>query len=256
VNPRAKAPLPLLPRDAQAAGDQAAAPLSDAPIAETFYSIQGEGRLTGTPSFFVRFSGCKLRCTWCDTPYASWNPEGERRTLESILAEALAIPARHAVLTGGEPMIFPQVEPLATMFAAAGLHVTIETAGTVFRALHCDLMSISPKLANSTPGPEHGPWSARHEERRLNFPVLQQLLDGYPSRQLKFVVASQADVDEVQGVLDRLSGWQPDEVMLMPEGVLPVAGPNRDWIVRACLDRGWRYCQRLHIDLFGNTRGT
>src|SRR5256885_2235085 len=79
------------------------------PIAETFLSIQGEGKLAGTPSFFIRVSGCNLRCSWCDTPYASWNPEGSPRTIDSLIDEARASGARHAVLTGGEPMIFPQL---------------------------------------------------------------------------------------------------------------------------------------------------
>ena len=56
-------------------------------ISEIFYSLQGEGELTGVPSVFVRTSGCNLRCTWCDTPYASWNPEGEQRSVEQIMAD-------------------------------------------------------------------------------------------------------------------------------------------------------------------------
>src|SRR5271168_1155713 len=73
-------------------------------ISEIFYSIQGEGGLAGVPSVFVRTSGCKLRCAWCDTPYASWNPEGEPRTVEEIVAAVQShAAARHVVLTGGEP---------------------------------------------------------------------------------------------------------------------------------------------------------
>src|SRR2546421_5370438 len=74
-------------------------------ISEIFYSIQGEGMLTGVPSVFVRTSGCNLRCTWCDTPYTSWIPEGADKTVEQIVAEVRAHPARHVVVTGGEPMI-------------------------------------------------------------------------------------------------------------------------------------------------------
>src|ERR1700746_780613 len=78
-------------------------------IAELFYSLQGEGSLVGVPSFFIRTSGCNLRCAWCDTPYTSWNPEGAEMTLDAILAEMQRCPARHAVVTGGEPMIAPQI---------------------------------------------------------------------------------------------------------------------------------------------------
>src|SRR5256885_1880439 len=95
-------------------------------IAEIFYSVQGEGGLLGVPSVFVRTSGCNLRCAWCDTPYTSWQPEGEERTLESIVAEVERYPARHVVVTGGEPMIAPEIAKLTGMFGAR--HMTIETA--------------------------------------------------------------------------------------------------------------------------------
>ena len=71
-------------------------------IAEIFYSLQGEGTLAGVPSVFIRVSGCNLRCTWCDTPYASWNPQGTDLPLSAILEEVGKHPARHVVLTGGE----------------------------------------------------------------------------------------------------------------------------------------------------------
>jgi hypothetical protein len=83
-------------------------------IAEIFHSVQGEGELTGVPSVFVRTSGCNLRCAWCDTPYASWQPEGKQRSLPEILREIEAHPTtRHVVLTGGEPMIAPDLPALA-----------------------------------------------------------------------------------------------------------------------------------------------
>lgn len=240
------------------AGDAAALP-----IAETFVSIQGEGKLTGTPSWFVRLSGCNLRCAWCDTPYASWNPEGTPRSLDDLVAEARASGARHAVITGGEPMIFPGVSELTARLAnEAGMHVTIETAGTVLRPVTCDLMSISPKLANSTPGPDtqpgRGGWSQRHERRRINIDALQALIDAHPSpgHQLKFVVRGPGDLPEIESVLSRLTGWTDADVLLMPEGVAAPSPLLREMVLRACLERGWRYCHRLHIELFGNTRGT
>jgi 7-carboxy-7-deazaguanine synthase len=119
-------------------------------IAELFYSIQGEGSLVGVPSVFIRTSGCNLRCAWCDTPYTSWRPEGTDLELDGILDEVAAFPARHVVVTGGEPMIAPDIVALTGRLRALGRHITIETAGTVFAPVACDLMSISPKLANST----------------------------------------------------------------------------------------------------------
>lgn len=246
------------------------------PVSETFVSVQGEGKLAGVPSFFVRLSGCNLRCRWCDTPYASWDPDGSPLPIERIVAAARASGVRHAVVTGGEPMMFPRVVELAGALAGpdaggerSGMHVTIETAGTVvppsgLGGLACDLMSISPKLASSTPRDDPrdptGAWAARHEERRINLPVLQALLDRYPSpqHQLKFVVCErvESDVAEIGALLARLRGWQPDDILLMPEGVGPPSPEHKAAMAAACVQRGWRYCPRLHIDLFGNTRGT
>ena len=115
--------------------------------------MQGEGLLTGTPSVFVRASGCNLRCWFCDTPYASWTPEGEDLSVDEILAQVERHDCRHVVITGGEPMLFAELIPLTAALRAAGRHITIETAGTLYLPVQCDLMSISPKLANSTPPP-------------------------------------------------------------------------------------------------------
>lgn len=226
-------------------------------VSETFTSIQGEGKLTGVPSWFVRLSGCNLRCAWCDTPYASWKPEGPMRTIDDLVAEARAAGVTHAVVTGGEPMIFAGTETLTRRLADTGFHITIETAGTVSRPVTAHLMSISPKLANSTPSPERaGEWSLRHEDRRINIGALQGLIDAYPDRQLKFVIASEADLPEIEGLLSQLRGWSPGDVLLMPEGTSLPSSATKAMVVAACLKRNWRYCTRLHIDLFGNKRGT
>lgn len=239
-------------------------------IAEAFSSIQGEGKLTGVPSFFVRTSGCNLRCTWCDTPYASWDagnqstdgsPPEEKRTIQSLVDEAVESGLTNVVLTGGEPMIFDEIVSLCASLKELGFHITIETAGTVHRDIACDLMSISPKLANSAPaiGDPRDPlgvWHQRHEDRRLDLNALQQLIDGAQEFQIKFVVSSPADLDEIDRILAALTGWAAADILLMPEGVAPPAPGDCDWLLRVCLDRGWRFCRRLHIDLFGNTRGT
>jgi 7-carboxy-7-deazaguanine synthase len=120
-------------------------------IAETFTSLQGEGMLVGVPSFFIRTSGCNLRCRWCDTPYTSWLPEGERRSVSRLLAEAVDSGARHVVLTGGEPLLQREVGVLTEELGKAGFHITVETAGTVDPEFRCDLLSLSPKTANSDP---------------------------------------------------------------------------------------------------------
>lgn len=231
------------------------------PISETFHSIQGEGKLTGVPSFFIRTSGCNLRCRWCDTPYASWNPDGRPVTIPELADLAQMSGARHVVLTGGEPMLFPQIVPLCERLAQAGMHITIETAGTVWREVPHDLMSISPKLSNSTPqlGDPRDPgggWKDRHEQRRINVAALQSLIDGAREIQLKFVVSTPQDLPEVERLLSTLRGWKPTDILLMPEGVTVPPPGAMDWIVRECLARSWRLCPRLHVQLFGNTRGT
>ena len=221
-------------------------------IAEIFYSVQGEGSLIGVPSIFVRTSGCNLRCSWCDTPYTSWNPEGEDFTVDEILARADRFPAaRHVVLTGGEPMIAPGIVELSRRFRELGLHITIETAGTVFAPVACDLMSISPKLANSTP---EGVFRAQHERLRLQPDVLRRLISAC-DYQLKFVVASEDDLPEVTALVSLLNA-PSDKVILMPEGIAPDVLERRGaWIAEICKQRGYRFSPRLHIHLYGNKRG-
>src|SRR5688572_13473577 len=102
-------------------------------VAEVFFSIQGEGSLVGVPSAFVRTTGCNLRCEWCDTPYTSWEPEGEDLAVATVLARVASYNVRHVVVTGGEPLIAAGVEELCGGLRAAGHHITVETAATVFR---------------------------------------------------------------------------------------------------------------------------
>ncbi|HTX36722.1 MAG TPA: 7-carboxy-7-deazaguanine synthase QueE [Bryobacteraceae bacterium] len=225
-------------------------------IAELFYSLQGEGSLVGVPSFFIRTSGCNLRCAWCDTPYTSWRPEGTELPIDQILDEWRAHSARHVVVTGGEPMIAPEIVPLTHRLRAAGAHITIETAGTVAPPVACDLMSISPKLANSTP-PASGPeaaWASRHERLRIQPPVLAELMGRY-DYQLKFVVQTRADLEEVRVLVHEL-GAPAERVILMPEGVTAEVLRERSlWIAEACKEEGYRFSPRLHVDLYGNRRG-
>jgi 7-carboxy-7-deazaguanine synthase len=220
-------------------------------IAEIFHSIQGEGALVGTPSVFVRTSGCNLRCRWCDTPYTSWNPEGREMALADILAEVRGFGAAHVVVTGGEPMIAPGIVELTHGLKAMGLHITIETAGTVHHEVACDLMSISPKLANSTP---EGPFAAQHERLRYQPGMLRWLMDEY-TYQLKFVVADPADLTEIETMLQE-TGADRDRVVLMAEGTDSVTLQERArWLTEICKRTGFRYSPRLHIDLWGNRRG-
>jgi 7-carboxy-7-deazaguanine synthase len=227
-------------------------------ICELFYSIQGEGKLMGIPSTFVRASGCNLRCVWCDTPYASWDPEGPEMSVDEIVAKVREFGAKHVVLTGGEPVIMPDIEQLCAALKAKGHHLTVETAATVFKPLQLDLASLSPKLANSTPhNREGGRFAVSHERQRLNFDTIQRFIDTSPEVQLKFVVAHASDMEEIDSTLARVKGWKREDVLLMPEGTdVETLNSRAGWIAEICAKTGYRYCPRLHVALYGNTRGT
>jgi 7-carboxy-7-deazaguanine synthase len=231
-------------------------------VAELFYSIQGEGKLIGVPSVFVRASGCNLRCVWCDTPYASWQPEGDDVPVAAIVARVAAHDCKHVVLTGGEPMIMPEIVDLARELRSRGHHLTIETAATVFKPIDVDLASLSPKLSNSTPHDrEGGRFVELHERQRRRPDVIQSFIDQARDRggdfQLKFVVADEADLAEIEGLLREIRGWSPSDVLLMPEGTSVDALQSRSgWLADICKRTGFRYAPRLHVELFGHTRGT
>lgn len=229
-------------------------------ISEIFHSLQGEGELTGVPSVFVRTSGCNLRCVWCDTPYASWNPEGTQRAVEQIVAEVEQHRrTRHVVLTGGEPMIAKEIRELAGAIKATGRHITIETAATVAPdGIACDLASLSPKLLNSAPDAlQHSVWRKRHEATRWQPEVVRAWIDAYPY-QFKFVVSRIEDIDELEHMLAALRREIPrHKVLLMPEGTtMERLRRTSSWLAEVCKERGYRYAHRLHIELFGNKRGT
>lgn len=230
-------------------------------ISEIFYSVQGEGCLVGVPSVFVRASGCNLRCDWCDTPYASWTPEGREMRIEEILREVARHPSRFVVVTGGEPMVAKDIRVLLALLREEGMHVTLETAGTVPpEGARVDLASISPKLANSRPDPGRAgaAWVDRHERTRLQPGVLRLWLEQAEDFQLKFVISSEEDLREMQVVVAAIGvPVPPEKILLMPEGTsLEVMRGRYELLVEACKTHGWRFSPRLHIELFGNRRGT
>ncbi len=224
-------------------------------IAEIFYSVQGEGILVGVPSAFIRTSGCNLRCSWCDTPYTSWQPTGRDRTLSQILDEVKKYRATHVVITGGEPLIADGIEDLAKALVAQAYHLTIETAATVFRPLPCSLISMSPKLSNSTPWEKaQGQYAPLHEERRLNFAAIQAYMASY-DYQLKFVVDREQDFEEIHAIIEKLMDVDPERIVVMAQGTTREELQEKaHWIVDRCKTHGFRYTPRLHIDLYGNQR--
>jgi 7-carboxy-7-deazaguanine synthase len=226
-------------------------------IAELFCSLQGEGLLTGTRSAFVRVSGCNLRCWFCDTPYASWHPTGETLSLEEIVAQVAAFPAEHVVLTGGEPMLFADLVPLCRRLRGQGRHITIETAGTRYLPVECDLMSISPKLSGSSPDPrQHPAWARRHQRRRQAPAVVRRLVAEHPY-QLKFVVDRRDDCPEILDYLAALPGIDRRRVMLMPQGTdRAILAEKARWLIPYCAEQQLQFCPRRQIEWFGPARGT
>ena len=226
-------------------------------IAEIYKSVQGEGLLTGTPSVFVRASGCNLRCWFCDTPFASWQPEGIDYAVDEIVAEIEEWDCRHVVLTGGEPLLFAEMIPLTEALRLSGRHITVETAGTLFLPVECDLMSISPKLSSSGPdAAQHSHWSRRHERQRFLPEVIAQLVESY-EYQLKFVIHDAAEISEVDEFLSHFPGVRSDRVLLMPQGItLEELQPRTEWLEPICTERGWTFCPRRQIEWFGPVRGT
>jgi 7-carboxy-7-deazaguanine synthase len=226
-------------------------------IAEIYKSTQGEGFLTGTDSVFVRASGCNLRCWFCDTPHASWQPAGVDLSIQEIMRQVAEFDVLHVVLTGGEPMLFAELIPLCEALRAIGAHVTIETAGTLYLPVVCDLMSISPKLSNSAPAaPEHPRWYRRHEDNRDAPAVVRQLIEEH-AYQLKFVVETESDVDEVEQYVEAHPEIERARVMLMPQA----RSENEQqmiatWLIPRCAQLGLQYCPRKQIEWFGLTRGT
>lgn len=226
-------------------------------IAEIYRSIQGEGLLTGAPSVFVRTSGCNLRCWFCDTPYTSWRPTGRDMAVDEIVAQVEEWDTRHVVVTGGEPMLHAELIPLCRRLRAIRRHVTIETAGTLYLPVPCNLMSISPKLSNSGPSPkEHPRWSRRHDRDRHRPEVVRRLMAEHPY-QLKFVINTPADLVELGRYLGALSTVSRDRVLLMPQGTEQHELDTRAaWLRPYCELRGMVFCPRKQIEWFGPVRGT
>jgi 7-carboxy-7-deazaguanine synthase len=248
-------------------------------------TFQGEGKLTGTACLFIRTSACNLRCAWvgldgngslCDTPYSSHNPEKNQMDVEDIVKIVVENTRdqniNHVVISGGEPtMQTDALVELVQKLNALFYHITIETNATVYDeriSKYSNLMSMSPKLASSTPwvanlknsGVEYKQkWAERHERDRINIDVMQNYINDRTRKncdfQLKFVVATEQDIEEIESILSQLRNFQPSDICLMPEGVdVNTLNSRTGWVAEQALKRGWRFCPRLHIMMFGKNR--
>ncbi|WP_086616607.1 7-carboxy-7-deazaguanine synthase QueE [Erythrobacter tepidarius] len=236
----------------------------DSGAPEIFASLQGEGPSMGMPVAFVRLSRCNLACTWCDTAY-TWRFTGDnrphrdgiafdRKTNQVTLAPAeaaariAALGQKRLVITGGEPLL--QAGALAEMLAhLPDMAVEIETNGTIAPPARLDVRvdqyNVSPKLA--------------HSGNDAGLALIPERLDAWarePRACLKFVIAAPADVDEVRALQQRYR-FRPGQVFLMAEGTDSKTLRERQaWLSELCLEHGFRMSDRLHIHLYGDTRGT
>jgi len=223
-------------------------------VAEIFYSLQGEGLLAGVPSVFVRLAGCPLRCKWCDTKYAWDKTAGRQYSIEQIVAAVRRWPGRFVVITGGEPMVQPGLAELTEKLKEIHRHITIETAGIAYiDNLPCELMSISPKLSNSTP--DEPELAKLHEQTRLDIALLAKLIDNY-NYQLKFVVDCEDDLPEIRQTIEQIGNVEPEKIMLMPQASTRAELIEKSPVVaELCKQSGYTFCSRLQILLWDNRRG-
>ena len=225
-------------------------------LSEAFVSVQGEGLQLGTPAIFVRARGCNLDCCWggtpCDTRYASQPEADDFVPLTTVLARVHELAEAHpqvrqAVLTGGEPLLQQALPELMQRLKADGFELTLETNGTQFKELAVDFVSLSPKLASSTPAARDR--AADHDRNRRRPEVLRRWVAGGWPYQLKFVVHCPADEDEILQLLPELGEVPPERVVLMPQGVDPEQLRRHAGLcVQMAIRRGWRYSPRAHID--------
>jgi 7-carboxy-7-deazaguanine synthase len=222
-------------------------------INEIFYSLQGEGLLTGVPSVFIRLAGCPLRCKWCDTKYALDPSAGEDLDIPAIIKNVSRWQCRYAVITGGEPMVNAELPSLAAALKKKGKHITIETAGLKFVPdIACDLMSISPKTSNSGQTRLRLKASPRQEAKNQ---AVKQLISHYPY-QLKFVVESPDDLPEIRRVVKSLGKVDAERIMLMPQAKTRKALLAKSpMVAELCAKTGHAFCSRLQILLYDGARG-
>ena len=237
------------------------------PVNELFYSLQGEGKLAGIPSVFVRTSGCNLRCWYCDSYHTSWEPTHAWLDIDTIIDRVTSHDeAEHVVVTGGEPLLHNETVELLDRLSDAGYHTTIETNGTIYRDAGVNLASISPKLASSTPTAEKDPqgdgeWAEQHEDRRIDIDALCRLVESYEF-QLKFVVTDREDIAEINQLIDRLRDTantviRDSDVLLMPEGATRKRlMETRELTAEVAMEHGDQYTPRLHVDLWNDAPET
>lgn len=247
-------------------------------VSEIFASVQGEGPFVGRPSVFVRLALCNLQCAYCDTKY-TWLFEEEKQKqmmarirqkqrdkvdwkvyekssevrnlsvtdVAKTVVDLSQDRIRSLVLTGGEPLIQrAALTSLLQTLLDKGYQIEMETNGTIIpRGLPVEGIhfNVSPKLSNSF----------QPFEKRIHCEVLREFVNR--NSIFKFVITQEKDITEVQNLV-QLVNIPKERVYLMPEGTdIETLHVRGRWLATECVQRGFRYSHRLHIDLWGNRRG-
>lgn len=235
-------------------------------ICEQFNTLQGEGKFLGVPSHFIRTTGCNLRCAWknkdgsvtkCDTPYASWKPEkGWELDVDQTILDLIDTNIKHIVITGGEPFLQKDLPEIVSEFVTHGFFVTIETNGTIFNnklRKKNVFLSISPKLKSSYSQDKDSVERKIHTKNNTkeNLFFLMQNYDF----QLKFVVNNKEDFHEIRQ-LKLEESIPPNMIWIMPQGITAEHFQEKQKMMfDKCVELGYNYSPRMHIDVFGNKRG-
>ncbi|MDR2169754.1 MAG: 7-carboxy-7-deazaguanine synthase QueE [Planctomycetaceae bacterium] len=232
-------------------------------VLEIYQSRQGEGIWTGYYSVFVRLLGCPLRCRYCDTVYARHFPDksdveiGADLSPEEIAGRVLLLDQHHVVLTGGEPMHSNEISLLTKLLKDFDYLITIETAGIFLADVYCDLMSISPKLSNSKPINENNNSDAKQHDEHYSKPEIVKKLIARYNYQLKFVVDTPQDLNEIDSYIENLPNVIPERVLLMPQATdIATMDKKAQWIIPHCESHGFSYCPRMQIVWYGNKQRT
>jgi 7-carboxy-7-deazaguanine synthase len=206
-------------------------------VTEIFHSIQGESTLAGEPTVFVRFTGCDLRCQYCDTEYAFYG--GTQMSLQQILDEVAKYPARFVCLTGGEPTLQKDLPALAQQLLGRGYQVSLETHGQ--RPLDAIPPGVRKIVDLKTPG---------SDEPHTDFAAFQALA---PGDEVKVVVCSREDFRWALAKLDELRLWGKVPVLFSPSYGQVAAQDLAAWVLES--GRPARLQLQLHKILWGEKRG-
>jgi len=204
-------------------------------INEIFYSLQGEGSDAGLPTIFIRFTGCNLRCNYCDTRYAFY--EGKYMTIDEIMESVKKWSCKRVCITGGEPLLQKNVYALIDELLREGYEVSIETNGSI-SIMKLSKMNVKIKMDIKLPS------SGMHD--KMLFGNIS-LLRG--SDELKFIIWNKQDYEYAKDIIAR---YKPKCQIIMQ----PVWGSKiklADWILKDEIDA--RFSIQLHKILWGNERG-